>query len=137
MAAQREGSGMKTSLAKLLLIIVCLLVSATSLAAPSPNAKQEIDALIGTLGASKCEFQRNGKWYGATDARTHLQRKFDYLLKKNLVDTAEQFIERAASESSMSGREYRVRCPGQAERSSRSWFQAQLQRLRGSGAPSR
>ena len=119
------------------LIIIGLLASATSVAAPSAKATQEIDALIGALNASKCEFQRNGKWYGATDARTHLQRKFDYLLKKNLVDTAEQFIERAASESSMSGREYRVRCPGQAERSSRSWFQAQLQRLRGSGAPSR
>jgi hypothetical protein len=119
------------------LVIAALTAPAMSWAAPSPKAKQEIDALIAALPASKCEFQRNGKWYGAADARSHLQRKYDYLLKKNLVNTAEQFIERAASESSMSGREYRVRCPGQGEQSSETWFRAQLQRLRGSGDPPR
>ncbi len=128
---------MKAPSATLLLIIAALLAPAKSWAAPSPKAKQEIDALIAALPASKCEFQRNGKWYGAADARSHLQRKYDYLLKKNLVDTAEQFIERAASQSSMSGREYRVRCPGQGVQSSAAWFRAQLQRLRGSGVPPR
>lgn len=128
---------MKASRATFLLLILGLLIPATSSAAPSPKAKQEIDALIDALTTSKCEFQRNGKWYGAADARSHLQRKYDHLLKKKLVDTAEQFIERAASKSSMSGREYRLRCPGQAEQSSAAWFQAQLRRLRGSGAPSR
>ncbi len=48
-------------------------------------------------------FQRNGSWYDGSDARAHLQRKYDYLLKKGMVDSAEQFIERAASQSSMSG----------------------------------
>jgi hypothetical protein len=119
------------------MLLIGLLIPAISFAAPTPKAKQEINALIGALATSKCEFQRNGKWYGAEDARSHLQRKYDYLLRKNLADTAEQFIERAASRSSMSGREYRVRCPGQADQSSASWFQAQLRRLRGSGAPAR
>lgn len=128
---------MKAAHTAFLPIIIGLLASVTSVAAPSAKAKQEIDALIGALNASNCEFQRNGKWYDATEARTHLQRKYDYLLRKNLADTAEQFIERAASKSSMSGREYRVRCPGQADQSSASWFQAQLRRLRGSGAPAR
>lgn len=128
---------MRTSRAIFLLVTLGLLTSAVTLAAPSPKARQEIDALIGALATSKCEFQRNGKWYDAADARSHLQRKYDYLLKKKLVDTAEQFIERAASKSSMSGREYRVRCPKQAEQTSASWFQAQLRQLRGSGAPSR
>ena len=40
----------------------------------------------------------------------HLQRKYDYLLKKSLVDTSEQFIQRAASKSSVSGKPYRVKC---------------------------
>lgn len=128
---------MKTSRAIFPWIVAGLIAPTISLAAPSPKARQEIDALIAALSVSKCEFQRNGRWHDAADARSHLQRKYDYLLKKNLADTAEQFIERAASESSMSGREYRVRCPGQAEQSSASWFQAQLRRLRGSGAPSR
>ncbi|WP_368564946.1 DUF5329 domain-containing protein [Pseudoxanthomonas sp. UTMC 1351] len=128
---------MKASPTTFLLVILGLFAPAISLATPSPKANQEIDALIAALSVSQCKFQRNGKWYDATDARSHLQRKYDYLLKKNLANTAEQFIERAASQSSMSGREYRVRCPGEAEQSSASWFQAQLRRLRGSGAPPR
>ena len=99
-------------------------------AAPSAEARREITQLIGSLDGSQCQFQRNGSWYGPADARSHLQRKYDYLLKKDMVDTAEQFIERAASQSSMSGKAYRIRCPGQPEQTSAAWFGARLQALR-------
>jgi len=99
-------------------------------AAPSADARREITQLIGSLDGSQCQFQRNGSWYGPADARSHLQRKYDYLLKKDMVDTAEQFIERAASQSSMSGKAYRIRCPGQPEQTSAAWFGARLQALR-------
>ena len=99
-------------------------------AAPSADARREITQLIGSLDGSQCQFQRNGSWYGPADARAHLQRKYDYLLKKNMVDSAEQFIERAASQSSMSGKAYRIRCPGQPEQTSAAWFGARLQALR-------
>jgi hypothetical protein len=99
-------------------------------AAPSADARREITQLIGSLDGSQCQFQRNGSWYGPADARAHLQRKYDYLLKKDMVDTAEQFIERAASQSSMSGKAYRIRCPGQPEQTSAAWFGARLQSLR-------
>ena len=79
-------------------------------AAPSPSALAEIDHLLTHLARSGCEFYRNGKWYPAPQARDHLQRKFEYLAKNDLVDTTEQFIERAASESSRGGEPYRVRC---------------------------
>ncbi len=85
------------------------------------------------LSESGCRFQRNGSWHDATEARAHLQRKYDYLLKRDKVDTAEQFIERAASRSSMSGRAYRVQCNGR-EQDAASWFNGQLKRLRSSGA---
>ena len=85
------------------------------------------------LSESGCRFQRNGSWHDATEARAHLQRKYDYLLKKGKVDSAEQFIERAASASSMSGRAYRVRCNGK-EQDAAIWFDGQLKRLRSSGA---
>ncbi|MBL8257185.1 hypothetical protein J2X02_001847 [Pseudoxanthomonas japonensis] len=117
---------------------VCLLALATATqAAPSAQSKREIQGLMDALSASSCEFQRNGTWHGRADARKHLQRKYDYLLKKNLVDTAEQFIERAASKSSMSGRAYQVRCPGQPALPAATWFRAKLDALRGSGAPVR
>ncbi|MFG3449570.1 YfeK family protein [Stenotrophomonas sp. NPDC047960] len=99
-------------------------------AAPSEAARREIAALIGALDGSSCRFQRNGSWHDAAEARAHLQRKYDYLLKKDKVDTAEQFIERAASQSSMSGRPYRIACPGQPEQTAAAWFGARLQALR-------
>jgi hypothetical protein len=107
------------------------------LSAPSSIAKREIQGLMDALSASSCEFQRNGAWHGREEARKHLQRKYDYLLKRDLVDTAEQFIERAASKSSMSGRAYQVRCPGQPAQPAATWFRLKLDALRGSGGPGR
>lgn len=112
-----------------------LVLATSAFAAPSPAASREIAGLMQALGASRCELNRNGNWYDATQARAHLQRKYDYLLKKNLVDTAEQFIDRAASRSSLSGKAYRVRCPDRPEQDSAAWFRGQLLRLRGSALP--
>jgi hypothetical protein len=110
-----------------------LCVSLATLAAPTSRAKVEITGLMDALSNSGCRFQRNGSWHDAAEARAHLQRKYDYLLKKDKVDTAEQFIERAASASSMSGRAYRVQCDGK-EQDAAHWFNGQLERLRNSAA---
>ncbi|MHC1651799.1 YfeK family protein [Stenotrophomonas maltophilia] len=112
------------------LILAALLAAPLAHAAPGPQAQREIAQLIGRLEGSQCRFQRNGSWYDGRDARAHLQRKYDYLLKKNQVSSAEQFIERAASRSSMSGKPYRIRCPGQPEQTAAAWFGAHLQALR-------
>ena len=101
-------------------------------AAPSEHAKAEITGLMNKLANSGCQFQRNGDWHDAGQARAHLQRKYDYLLKQNLVDSSEQFIQRAASKSSVSGKPYRVKC-GALELDSAVWFDMQLQRLRKAG----
>ena len=114
--------------------LALLLAVPAAPAAPSPQARREIGQLMDALANSSCRFQRNGSWYDAARARQHLQRKYDYLLKQQLVDTAEQFIERAASRSSRSGRAYRVQCPGQPEQEAAAWFRARLRGLRGSGA---
>ncbi|WNH48825.1 MULTISPECIES: DUF5329 domain-containing protein [Stenotrophomonas] len=116
-------------------LILAMAIAQTALtgsatAAPSEAARGEIESLIGALDGSTCRFQRNGSWHDAAEARAHLQRKYDYLLKKDKVDTAEQFIERAASRSSMSGKPYRIACPGQPEQTAASWFGARLQALR-------
>ncbi|QNH13010.1 hypothetical protein HEP75_02457 [Xanthomonas sp. SI] len=99
-------------------------------AAPSPVAEREIGALLAALQASPCRFQRNGNWYPAADAKAHLQRKYDYLRKRDLAASAEQFIERGASRSSSSGKAYRVACPGQPEQDAATWFAQQLAALR-------
>lgn len=114
---------------------LALALAGTAQAAPSEAARREIAGLVGALDGSSCRFQRNGSWHDAAEARAHLQRKYDYLLKKDKVDTAEQFIERAASQSSMSGKPYRIACPGQPEQTAAAWFGARLKALRQSTAP--
>lgn len=99
------------------------------------DGEREIEALISVLGASTCEFERNGRWYGGERAQAHLRRKYDYLRKRGLVGNAEQFIVRAASASSLSGKAYHVRCPGQGVVESAAWFRSELRRLRAKPAP--
>jgi hypothetical protein len=112
-------------------------LAATAFAAPlPPAARAEVDALLGRLQASGCEFNRNGSWYAGADAKAHLLKKLDYLEGKDLVKTAEQFIERGASGSSMSGKPYLVRCAGKAPVESAKWLTAELQQVRATRAPS-
>jgi hypothetical protein len=103
------------------------------LAAPSP-ARAEIDGLLLRLQSSGCSFNRNGSWYEAPEARAHLVKKLEYLEARNLVQTTEQFIDRAASGSSLSGKPYLVRCGSAAPVESRVWLTQQLKALRAGGA---
>lgn len=104
--------------------------AAPSLAAPPPQAEREIEQLIASLGRSGCQFQRNGSWYDAAQAQAHLSKKYAYLRKRDMVASAEQFIERAGSESSMSGRAYQIRCGSAAPTPSAAWLRARLNDLR-------
>lgn len=97
---------------------------------PSPATKLEIGQLFVALRQSNCEFSRNGSWYNAQKASDHLQRKYDYLLKKDLVTSTESFIELAATKSSISGQPYQVRCGKMPPISSESWFTSKLNALR-------
>lgn len=108
-----------------------LAAAAPAQAAPSPQAEREIEHLIQALGRSNCRFERNGSWYDAAQAQEHLRKKLAYLRKRGLADTAELFIERAASQSSFSGKPYHVRCGQAAQTTSAAWLQTQLVQLRG------
>lgn len=102
---------------------------AGALPAPPDTAAREIEHLLDHLGASRCDFNRNGSWFPSEKAREHLRKKYDYLVKKKLVASAEQFIERAGTESSQSGQPYRVRCAGQ-ETAAADWLNEELRRYR-------
>lgn len=117
------------------LAAACLLCSLaagaqTGSSATTTTTEREIHALFKALQQSGCEFARNGQWYSAGEASAHLQRKYSYLQKRALAPTAEDFIARAASQSSMSGKPYLVRCPGQPETHSQRWFEDQLAKAR-------
>lgn len=100
-------------------------------AAPAPApVRAEIDALLKSLQSSGCQFSRNGTWYSAAEAQTHLNRKFEYLEGKNLVKSTEDFIELGASTSSSSGKPYLVRCGTTPAVESKAWLKARLTELR-------
>ncbi len=119
---------------RLLAIVALAVLAVAASAAPTAKAQREIDGLIAALGDSGCEFERNGSWHDAKTARAHLQKKYDYLRKRGMADTAESFIERGASKSSMSGKPYRVRCPGKAVGTAAHWFEQRLRTLRAAPA---
>ena len=95
-------------------LILAALIAPMAWAAPSESDAEEIEHLLSHLAISDCTFNRNGKWYSAIAAAKHLRSKYAYLLRKDLVTTAESFVELAATRSSVSGKPYLVRC-GEAE----------------------
>lgn len=113
------------------------LLFALALAAPLPahatpaEADREIAALIDGLRDSPCRFQRNGRWFDGSRAAAHLRRKYDYARGRGGVDSAEAFIELAASRSSFTGRAYRVQCGGAEAMDAGPWFRMRLALLRG------
>ena len=113
-------------------LAVSLLAAASMLTAAfaAPPAGAEVEQLLARLAASGCQFQRNGAWYNAAEARTHLAKKYQYLLDKRPQSTPEDFIALAASKSSSSGKPYLVKCADQREVSSADWMAAQLKQLR-------
>ncbi len=113
-----------------LLLTPALPARATAPLASVPlAASAEIDHLLVFLAGSGCEFYRNGTWYPPAAARAHLETKYEYFVKRDLVRTAEDFIRLAATESSMSHMPYQVRCGGE-EQPSAVWFGTELQRFR-------
>lgn len=116
-----------------ILLLTCFLVAAGQAASLSPVAKAEIDGLLSRLEASSCTFNRNGTWYPATEAKSHLLRKLKYLEDRGAVQTTEHFIERAASSSSTTGQPYLVKCGSGAPVPSGTWLRSQLQVMRSPG----
>lgn len=94
------------------------------------KAQKEVDSLLDAIAGSGCEFYRNGSWHDSQAAVAHLRRKYKYLMDRDLVHSAEQFIDRAASESSFSGKPYRIRCAGAAPVTSAQWLHEKLAQLR-------
>mgnify|MGYP001821698296 CR=1 FL=1 len=96
-------------------------------AADPDRTAKEIEHLLAYIGGSTCQFIRNGKSYDAAEARAHIQKKYDYI--RSRVETTENFIRYAASQSSMSGKPYRIRC-GDETMPCADWLREELKRYR-------
>lgn len=97
-----------------------LLALSSSVLADKHN---EIQHLLQFVEDSACEFERNGTVYDSTEARSHMERKYDYV--ESRVDKTEDFIKYAATESSISGKKYNVICSG-SRQTSADWLHNEL-----------
>ena len=89
--------------------------------------QDEIQHLLQYIESSGCEFERNGTVYDSKEARSHIERKYDYV--KSHVDETEDFIKYAATKSSMSGSKYQVTCNGK-QQTSAEWLYGELSKYR-------
>ncbi len=95
-------------------------------AAPPAIAVDEIGYLLEFIDHSSCKFFRNGSWYDAHRAQSHLRDKFEYLAARDRIKSAEDFIEQAATSSSMSGLEYQIQCGDGPVVPSNRWLRTAL-----------
>ncbi|MDR6519338.1 hypothetical protein J2789_002020 [Variovorax paradoxus] len=116
---------LRTALLALMLGTAALLAHAT----PSDTEDKLIDTLIQRVSKmSSMIFLRNGSEYNASDAARHMQAKYDYF-KKELL-TAEDFIERCASRSEMTGQAYKVKLTNGTVRDASEFLNSELRALR-------
>lgn len=114
-----------------LFLLVTLSSSNASKATQTPSTtRNEIQILLKKLQDSGCQFNRNGSWYSGTEAQTHLRKKIDYLERKNMLKSTEDFIKLGASSSSYSGKAYLVKCGATQPIESQIWLTDQLKILR-------
>ena len=116
------------------LLIAVLFSEVLSQATAASGVNDEITQLLDYVEHSGCALYRNGSWYSASDARAHLERKYRYLLNKEGAGTTEDFIDRAATASSLSWKPYQVKCEGREQVSSAEWFTVEMLRLRRASA---
>lgn len=119
----RSGGG------KVLLAVCLLAVCGPVIAADALD--EEIDFLIGAVADSDCTFVRNGKEHDAAAAGKHLEMKRERA--RRYYDTTEQFIDRIASESSWTGKEYLIRCDDDGTVTANAWFKDRLAEYRDGG----
>ena len=97
---------------------------------PSATVQREVNFLLDAIEGSGCRFYRNGTWYSAHEARLHLRGKYDWLAARDGVAATEQFIDLAATQSSLSGRAYLVQCGDAPTRASNQWLRERLAQFR-------
>ena len=111
-----------------------ILISSQSYGAKNEKAEKEIQYLIESIASSGCNFERNGDIHSAKDAASHLNRKLgnaksSWFAPSEDKWTAELFIEKVASGSSLSGKPYYIKCKEKASKAG-EWLKGKLEEYR-------
>ena len=123
-----------TRLLVLALAMLALVQAPRASAAPPAAAVDEIGYLLGFIDRSGCKFYRNGSWYDSHRAQSHLRDKYNFLAARGLIKSTEDFIEQAATKSSMSGIDYQIQCGTSPAQPSNRWLTTALQDYRATPA---
>jgi len=130
-AGRRRGSAP----CRAALVALTALLPLLCAAQVGPVMEREIAGLLQAVGTSGCEFMRGGKAYPADQAREHLRTKYEYLAARGQLTSAEDFIDKAASRSSLLGEVYLMRCGGTAPQRCEQWMRTKLKALRQAPGP--
>ena len=114
----------------LLGFVLALLLIPSALAEPRIGVQIEISFLLGYVEGAPCSFYRNGSWHDSRAAQAHLREKYMYLVARNMINTTDDFIDLVATESSLTGQPYQVKCADGANVSSSRWLHNELLRYR-------
>ena len=92
------------------------------------NNNDEINHLLNFVEETDCIYIRNGNEHKGPEARTHIQKKYDYY--RDDIESAEDFIKYSATKSVLSGSRYKVDCPEEKQQLSNDWLLSELKRYR-------
>jgi len=111
--------------------LFALLLGAASFAQATPSDQENkvITALIARVEKmTTMKFVRNGDAHSSSEAAEHMQAKYAYF--KEQIVTAEDFIERCASRSELTGQPYKVKLADGQEREANAFLRRELSALR-------
>ena len=98
---------------------------------PAPRGEDVaavIEYLLARIGESGLTFIRNGREHTAAEAAAHIRRKYEHA--KGDIQTPEDFIDKVASKSDLSGQPYRVKMPDGTTRLAADWLRGLLAEYR-------
>jgi hypothetical protein len=87
------------------------------------NSVAAIEHLLGSVAASDLQFMRNGKAHTGAEAADHMRRKYNHF--DDRIQSADDFIDLAATKSMMSGKKYTVRT-ADGDMATADWLRAVL-----------
>jgi hypothetical protein len=111
--------------------VVALCVVAFGFVLPAAGTaaplQQEIEYLLNAIRTSDCVFIRNGSRHDPAEAEKHIRKKYNYLKKR--IHSTEDFIQGAATKSSLSGKPYLMIC-NNVEIQTADWLRDELEKYR-------
>ena len=115
------------------LLLTSLAASADGPVQSSENSESVIQFLLQHVADSGLIFIRNSERHDAADAAEHMNNKYEYFRDK--IKTPEEFIQRCASKSLLSGKPYRVVLDNGEEMRTDAWLLRALTAHRRSAGP--